>query len=368
VHSSISSSDAASTVESTAFRRAPPVGAAVLAAALAVLAFFVVAMELRLAARGIRPTAVDSEELWIRERARADRLGERAIILVGASRIQTGIDLDVLHTRTGLDPVQLAIDGSSFVPVLDGLARDPSICGTVIVGFVDADLVVSAGDRSIAARYEARFETTDGWTSRFSFDTVEGVLTDAIRSRLRSYADGTRPLTSLRERILSASPSPQYAIFLPDRSRLADYSHVDIPAVYYNRVVRELGQDVSFEAGEDYATIDAALARRIDALPEASDAAYGEAIRAVTADAATIEARGGRVRFVAMPTSGLIARIERKRYPRRQFWDRFVAAWPHAVDAEDVPALKAIPVPDGSHIDLRSRRALTNAMLDALDF
>ena len=42
-----------------------------------------------------------------------------------------------VRARTGLAPVQLAIDGSSFVPVLDGLARDPSIRGTVIVGFID---------------------------------------------------------------------------------------------------------------------------------------------------------------------------------------------------------------------------------------
>jgi hypothetical protein len=58
--------------------------------------------------------------------------------------------------------------------------------------------------------------------------------------------------------------------------------------------------------------------------------------------------------------------MEEKRYPRAQFWDRF-AALPnvHAVNFEDVPALKSIAVPDGSHVDYRNRAALTRALVDA---
>ena len=267
VPSSISSSDPIG--GDTAFRRMPRIDARVPLVVLALLAALIATMELRLAAHGIRPTAVDSEALWVRERARASRLGDRAVILVGASRIQTGIDLDVLRARTGLAPVQLAIDGSSFVPVLDGLARDPSIRGTVIVGFIDSSLDEPRNAGATADRYEARFEATDDWTTTFSFDTIEGGLTDAVRSRLRSYADGARPLTSLRTRILSDA-SPQYAIFLADRSRLADYSQLDRRVTYYSRVVRELDSRISFPAGTDFREVETDLAQRIDALEPAA--------------------------------------------------------------------------------------------------
>lgn len=362
--SSISSSDPIG--GDTAFRRMPRIDARGPLVALALLAALIATMELRLAAHGIRPTAVDSEALWVRERARASRLGDRAVILVGASRIQTGIDLDVLRARTGLAPVQLAIDGSSFVPVLDGLARDPSIRGTVIVGFIDSSLDEPRNAASAADRYEARFEATDDWTTAFSFDTIEGGLTDAVRSRLRSYADGARPLTSLRTRLLSDA-SPQYAIFLADRSRLADYSQLDRRVTYYSRVVRELDSRISFPAGTDFREVETDLAQRIDALEPAPAEAYARNAEAVVADAAKIEARGGRVYFVVMPTQGLMTRMEEKRHPRAAFWDRFAAA-PNvrAVHFEDVPAMKAIAVPDGSHIDYHDRAALTNAMLDAL--
>ena len=349
----------------TAFRRMPEPWPGVLVGALALLAIFVAVTELRLASRGIRATAVDSEALWIRERARASRLGERAIILIGASRVQTGIDPDVLRSRTGLEPVQLAIDGSSFVPVLEGLARDPSVHGTVIVGYYDESVAEPRDPGSVADRYEAHFEATNPWLAPFSFDTIEGELTDAVRSRLRNYADGARPLTSLTTRIL-APAAPQYAIVLADRSRLADYAHVDPRVTYYNRVVRELGQKVSFPAGADYREIDAELTRRVDALEPGRADDYARNAAAVAADAAKIEARGGHVYFVVMPTSGLVTRMEEKRYPRAAFWDRF-AAEPnvHAVHFEDVPALKAIPVPDGSHVDYHSRAPLTRALLDA---
>lgn len=91
------------------------------AVALLLLVGFVLSMELSLAGRGFEATALDTEALWQKHRVRAGRLGKQALILLGASRIQ--LDLDLLPARSGLEPVQLTIDGSSFVPVLEGLAE-----------------------------------------------------------------------------------------------------------------------------------------------------------------------------------------------------------------------------------------------------
>ena len=373
MHSSISSSDAATPGKTdghreTAYRRLPHLGRETLLAALAVFAFFVVAMEVRLKARGIQPTAVDSEALWVRERERASWLGTRAVILIGASRMQTGIDLDALRARTGLEPVQLAIDASSFIPVLHGLAKDPAIRGTVIVSFSDADLDAPPNADSNADRYQASFERHSARAAEFAYLTIEGVLTDIVRDKLRSYADGARPLTSLLTRILPASITPQYVFILPDRSRLADYSHADVPTFYYNRVIRELGENVVIQPGAEYRVVDAQLRQRIEALAPKSDELYLQRAASVAADAATIEERGGRVYFVVMPTSGLITMMEDKWYPRETFWNRFVATThSRTLHFEDVPSLKGIPVPDGSHVDYRNRTALTAALLEALD-
>ena len=95
--------------------------------ALLLLVMFIGIVELRLGVRGFRPMRTDSEWSWVAQRARASALGERALVLVGASRMLLDIDLQVLRRETGLEPVQLAIDDSSFVPVLEDLADDPDI-------------------------------------------------------------------------------------------------------------------------------------------------------------------------------------------------------------------------------------------------
>ncbi len=96
----------------------------------------------------------------MRERARASSLGERAVILIGASRMQTAIDLDVLRVRTKQEPVQLAIDASSFIPIRAGLAKDPAIRGTVIVSFMDSTLTMPQDQKSIADRYQSMYEAS----------------------------------------------------------------------------------------------------------------------------------------------------------------------------------------------------------------
>ncbi len=82
---------------------------------------------------GWSPSVVDSPDLWVEQRKKASALGDKALILVGASRMQLDMDIQVLREKTKLEPIQLAIDGTSYLPVLENLANDPQITGTVLV-------------------------------------------------------------------------------------------------------------------------------------------------------------------------------------------------------------------------------------------
>ena len=342
------------------------------AGALAITAIFVGLMELRLLMRGFPTTSVDSELSWLRQRERASKLGERALILIGDSRMQCDIDTDVLRERTALEPVQLAIDGNSFVPVLAGLAADPNVRGTVVVSFLDEALADGAGAAAdparpdVAAAYESDFEH-HRHSGALNYEASEAVLTDAIRSHLRSYADGARPITSLMKRILVPSATPHYAVVLPDRSRLIDFRMVKMPDFYYARAVRTLGQDVDIQPGMAYAEVDAMLQARIDALTPRANDAYLQRIASIVAMVAAIEARGGHVVFLVFPTSGFITSMHDKRFPRQQFWNNFASAVPaHATHFADVPHLQKFPIPDGSHVDYRSRGAFTLVLAKVL--
>ncbi|MGE5625883.1 MAG: hypothetical protein ACM3ZT_10090 [Bacillota bacterium] len=337
----------------------------VLGAGFVLLILFASLLEMRLAIRGFKPSISDSANLWIQERERVDGLGTRALVLVGSSRPLLDMDLDTLRRETGLEPVQLAIDGSSFVPVLKGLADDPDVKGTVLVDFAENVLTVPA-QSDAANAYEAEFEKTR-LRHVPDFEDSEAHLSKLLYEHMRSYADGTRPLTALVRRVLNRTPTPQYLRMLPDREVQADYSQVTQPVFYYARVVRNLGQTVPLE-GRSYRDIETDFGRRIAALQPFDNSLFLRSLPAIEDMTRTIQRHGGRVIFVTFPTSGYIRLIDDKRFPRDRFWDRFgdIVNAPH-LNFEDVPDLRRFYCPDGSHLDFHDRTAFTLALIKALD-
>ena len=325
---------------------------------------FVALMEMRLAIRGFKSSVIDSPALWMRERARVDALGSRALVIVGSSRPLLDADLETLRRQTGLEPVQLAIDGSSFVPVLQGLAADPDVRGTVLVDLAENVLTLPV-KWDAAYAYQTAYQRSLQKTLP-DFSDSEAYLAGLLRGTLRSYADGTRPITALSRRILDKNPSPQYLRMLPDREILADYSNIPQPAFYYNRVIRNLGQSVPTE-GRSYRDIEADFAARIALLSPYDNGLFLQSLPAMAGMAEAIHRHGGRVIFTAFPTSGYVRLIDDKRLPRALFWDRFTAAVPaQAINFEDVPALRSFYCPDGSHLDQQDRVRFTTALVAAL--
>jgi len=344
--------------------RAIPPGRWLLAIASAgfFLLMFVAAMEWRLAIRGFSATVVDSDALWLEQRQKAGDLGNKALILVGASRIQLDLDLDVLHEQTNLVPVQLAVDGGAFTPVLDSLANDPRVTGTLLVGYQDDELNKADGPGR-AAQLEAAWEQYTMHAKLPDFASTESVLTDALHYRLRSYADGARPLTSLTSRLLDGNATPQYLITLPDRSRLADYQRVAMPDFYYSRVIRNLGEEVPLRDGMSWNDVATLVQGRIELLNPVEKVAYDDHLRHIASMVKMIEQRGGKVIFVVMPRSGMVKEIDDKRFPRADFWNEFAArVGAESLNVEDYPDLSAFQCPDGSHLDYHDRARFTEIL------
>ncbi len=355
MHSSISSSN--QRLPSLAWRP-------ILLGAVLMLIAFVAAMELRLAAKGFHPTVTDSEALWQTERARARSLGKRALIIVGASRIQLGLNLEVLRRLTGLEPVQLALDGTNPLSVFEGLARDSNIRGVVLVDYYDFML---AGGTDYSHNYEKRFESLPINYSFPDYAKIESYLSQRWRWMLRSYADGAKPLTTLLIRIFS-NATPQYLVTLPNRSRLADYQQVEMPDMYYNRVIRILGGTFERPAQATHTELQRFIESQILKVEPHDDKIFMSQPRLEYLESLIqmIRNRGGQVVFVVMPTSGMARDIERRRYPRSRFWDRLAAQISaRTIHFEDFPALRDFVCPDGSHLDYRDQVRFTTALVAA---
>ena len=340
----------------------------ILGTALLISTIFIAAMEVRLARLGYHPTVLDTKDRWVKERIRASQLGEHALILIGGSRIQLGIDLDTLRNKTGLEPVQLAIDGSSFVPVLKGLADDPTIRGTVLIDYYPESVTGAlSGEYGAATVFQRTFEKHTREQGKISLTHAEKYLTEMLHENLRSFADSATPATALHQRIMPNERAAQYLITLPNRARLADYSLVAMPKFYHKRVARNLGMEKSIDLADP--DIEQILRRQIERLHPQSNDAYISGARHLRQLVASIRSRGGHVIFVAMPTSGMIREIDDRRHPRAAFLDileKEVDA--HLINSADAPELSHFACPDGSHLDFRDRARFTSALARQLGY
>lgn len=327
---------------------------------------YVTTSEYLLKLRGFPVTWRDSTENWVFHRARASVLGERALILVGASRIQLGMDMPSLRRMTGLEPVMLAIDGSSVGPVLAGLAKDPDIRGTVLVDVMPAPIISLGTEGGVSQQYQSAYEQRESVSDLASrSEALEARLTQEVRSRLANYSDSARPWDALRRRLLEPDATPRYLQTLPDRSRVADYGAVEMPKFYLRRVVRHLGERLPFDERLSDSELERLLTGYVRQLsPVDGDGQSLKGLRDIEAAVTAIQSRGGKVLLLTMPTSGLITEIDQRRYPRQLYWDRLaVTTSAQTLHWQDHPELSGFDCPDGSHLDRRDRVQFTEALV-----
>jgi hypothetical protein len=322
--------------------------------------------ESALSKKGFSPTVNDSEALWLNERERASSLGQSALILVGASRIQLDLDLRVLHQKTGLEPVQLAIDGSSYVPILQGLARDPTIRGTVVVDLMPGPVSFEVGPTGTSQHYQSEYDARSAGNYRWpTYRSLDAWLARVIRPQLINFADGGRPWDSLVNRVTNSKASPQYLLTFADRSRQADYQRVTMPDFYLRRVHRHIGSPVDIDINQSTDRLAEQLAEYIGRLhPTPENAQTQKGLLDLEDAVVAIQSRGGKVVIVGLPTSGLLQEADSKRFPKRLYWDRVVAnTKAQTIHWQEHPGLAGFVCPDGSHLDKRDTLAFTNAFV-----
>lgn len=287
--------------------------------------------------RGLSDTAVaDTAELWVRQRERASVLGDDAVILVGASRIQMGIDLQVMKQFSTGIPVQLAISASPFMPVLKHLADDDTVTGTVIVSFTAGDILRFTRETRSERWLVAYDEYKAGKTNVF-YQPFEDRLRDVVDSILVSFENDAHP-----QQLIFGSTTRNYVRTLPDRSQQADYNKVDREVAYQRRIELVLGgKELAFAEIPDFDVRIGELESLVDRIVE----------------------RGGQMIFVRLPSSKRIREIEDTRYPKTAYWDRIaMQTSARTIHYADYPELSEYDFPDGVHIDVSEQAAYTAAL------
>ncbi len=315
---------------------APWIGAVALAASL------LGALEATYRAHGQRPRADDSPGVLALVAERAKSARPDAILLTGSSRMLLDVDAPSLSAALGGREVfQLAQNGISCLPVLEQLVLETRFAGTIICGTEPTSLFgIHERDRERTGEPHLRLPELT-WASRFN--ALAGIY---MEERLAIL--GRDPRTVGRSFLgLRPWPPPGRSAQTLDRVSRVGLATEDTAAA--DRRWAQL-----FETGGGRSTTSAELSATTDYL---------------NALVRRFAARGGRVIWVELPSSGRTRAVEERRYPRTQYWEWFaghVELRGSALSVHDDPALDTFRCPDGSHLDPSDAPAFTRELAGAL--
>jgi hypothetical protein len=291
--------------------------------------------------RGFAPSITDDAEVWSLVRSNVRRNDAAEVVLIGASRSQADFDSDLFATLfNGVKPRQLAIAGGSPLPVLGDLAQDESFKGLVICDVMPIYFFAGLDwNGGIGAEYTAHARKDRAW--------------DRAATRFRLFFESRLALRSP-----DANPSPGKLLEFVGL-RPAERQHTLIDADRYTHMNRR-AEEVSLDGI-------AALARETEAMTPVGSDQLARDLAAINDAVHRIRARGGRVVFSVLPVSGPRRDAEERRFPRAEFWEKFVSA----IDAPsihfaDYPELAGFTCHDGSHLTIRETPAFTGQFVRIL--
>ncbi len=302
-------------------------------------ALCVVGLEIVVRAHGYRPSVNEDTYSWSLERRRVDDRSHRTVAILGASRILLAFAPDTFRAKLpDYKYVMLAVQGSAPVGSLRDLAFDPSFRGIALVAISETQFWPTNWDvqDDLIATYHR------GWRS--SGQLAERWLTTRVQSTVALLAvDGLRVLGSLRDD--GVWPPPPYTTTFADRTKFADYDLVDAARKRRIRIQRSEGWSGRMADPEQW--LAHALSQELFVL--------------------MIQARGGQVVYVRMPTCDERWAIDEGKMPKAQFWDQLARlSRATVVHFKDDPRLASFDCPDTSHIDSKDGPRFTAALIDIL--
>lgn len=276
---------------------------------------------------GFAPEYADNRALWLSARHRLSRPDPSVVAILGASRVQRAIDVDVLSERLGRAVVQLAVEGSSGLPVLENLAADPRFRGTVLISIAPA------------FSFNRRLSKLDaGNQAAWVRDYVQQSRSQRMEQELRLGLQGLFAFRSADAAVSRTIPA------LLDTDNLPS---IDFKTTYRNRFVRIDPEKYETEVNQD--TIVKMYRENTEAYEPQG---FSEVLNYFSTLVQILNAKGSRVFVLRLPSEGTVLEYEREAFPQDSFWklmQRHIDA--RFVHFDDYPELEGYMSADGSHVE-----------------
>lgn len=291
---------------------------------------------------GLVPDFADNRALWLSSRQQLARPDDSVIAILGASRAQRAIDVDEFSKSLQRPVVQLSVEGTSGLPVLENLAADPRFSGTVIISIAPA----------------------------FSFNRKLSKLDEGDQAAwVKAYVSQSR--SRRMEQELRLDVQERLAFRAPDAAvpRIASslLNNGEIPGPDYKQTRRNRFVSIDQSKFEREVNQDAIVALYTQNSEPYEEKGFAEIVQYFSAVVNALNNKGSRVYIVRLPSEGKVLAFERQHFPQEKFWNvmkqNINARFIHF---EDYPELNGYLSVDGSHIDASRANAFTKQFAEVL--
>ena len=350
-----STSNSENNADMSRYDRALPGDSIGLAALIGLLVMIVMmsGWEMYWRSDGSIPSYRNSEGLWAIQRRRVNEIEGDKTVLAGSSRMYFNTQLDVWERVSGERPIQLSLEGTSPISLMEDLAEDPDMTGTLLVGV--------AGEMFFTG-----FEYRGGAFERFEKETPSQWLGQQISMLVEPYLAFYQYDYSLFT-VIKRQPFPRRegVFFEMDVRRLAMYSK-DRNARLYSKV------ETDSEYAELAKEIWAQFYRPIEELSEEERAEglenHNKQIDRAVAATKKLQERGVEVIFVRHPFEGIYDIIEPMYFPRADSWDVLIEqSGALGVHWQDHEELQGFWLPESSHLAADDSDRFTKALYEVID-
>lgn len=272
-----------------------------------------------------RSSVTSSKDLWAWQR-NAVRHQENVIAIVGASRIQLGLNTEWLRQQLpNKNIVGLTLNGRYPMQTLEGLANDEAFNGTVIISLVAQALEPDY--------WEMQKTYNEHYQQSSHYKRVEAWLRANVQHRLR-LLNGELNLKAIIDSVEKTGkfPPKPHIKELPDFSKQVDYSVQDKEALTAH-FVQQKQQNYQDQSPMSMKT----WQQQVDK--------FSHLVQ-------KIHQRGGQVIAIRMPTDKGHWQLDEQYYPRKNYWDKLNTI-PNLrrIHFKDYPQLSAWELADSSHLD-----------------
>ena len=322
--------------------------------ALLLVIIFIIGWEFWLRTKGVDIAYDDGPPLWSDKRGQVYLPKEKATVFIGSSRIKYDLDIETWRSLAPDKPIQLAMEGSSPLPVLYDLGNDEDFKGKLIIDVTEG-LFFAPIPRNFAdpEKNLAYFKDRTP-AQRASFG-----LNKLVESKLVFLDRENFSLTAFLDKLqLKDRPGVFTMPLFPMEFGRTSYDRQAIMTERFlsdTNLQRKVTNNWEFfrRAGRPNPPTGARLDSLLNNIKTAID---------------KIRARGGKVLFVRTPSSGPMWMGEQKVYPRDKYWEVLLNhTKTEGLHFMDDPKTSSFICPEWSHLSPADARLYTIAFINSLN-